>query len=237
MAHAFTECTLNKNLSDNESCYVVQGIMSISVCSNCGNDESDNKHTNYSPTASYIMDLQTMYLDAIKIGMNEKQFVSNDILNVIFIDEDTKNSLIFETEGSGYANVNNNNSYSNSNNTTNPIEIQNNIIKNSQSRSQSKNIILIGALVAVIIVTIMILIATLRLFLYDFCKWYKKRKIKKSISKKSIEEYKMYSINHSMSSNFGNGQNPLLSSKKISGWNMANIVPIDEEVALAVGSI
>ena len=40
-----------------------------------------------------------------------------------------------------------------------------------------------------------------------------------------------------MSTNFLNGKNLLLPNWKISGWNISNIVPIDEEVALAEENI
>merc|ERR1712232_195027 len=104
------ECTLNKKLSNNASCYVVQGLMSLSICSNCEQENNKgNTMTNYysSTYPNATMDLQTMYLDAIKLGMNHqnnKLFISNNILNVTFINND-KNSLLFETEGSGYTNT------------------------------------------------------------------------------------------------------------------------------------
>lgn len=228
------ECTIKTNLSSKESCYVVQGILSIALCSNC--DGQDVSATN----STYVMDLEIMYLNAIKTGMDE--FLSSHV-NVTYVEE---NNMI--AKGSSYTNINSNSSYADvvQNDTMNMVNTIQNDIKNPQieisenisaQNTQSKNIILIGILVVVAIITLMLFLATMRLLFGDFRKWYKRRKArnKKKQNKKEIE--KIYRIKHSMSDGtIGIGKNPLLSGSRF-GWNMSSIVPVDEEVGLGVGSM
>ena len=245
-----TECILNTNLPIDESCYVVQGIMSIALCSNC-NDQSTDTIT----SSTYAMDLEAMYLDAIKTGMDQKEFVSNHVLNVTYIGENTliANGSSYINSNNGYTDVNNSsvqnndvtvtNTIQNDDNITNAIQVETiiSVSENTpspiQKTPQPKNIILIGILVVVGAITLMIFLATMRLLCKDFRKWYKRHKARKKEQQNSKEIEKNYKINHSISDGtIGIGKNPLLSSNRF-GWNMSSIVPVDEELAFGVRSI